>query len=144
MRAEDSAKYLRHIRWKQREIAMLKERVTTLDGMVRGLDYTTPMVTSPPNVDAIPDFVANLQEARERYETLVSEYAQEVVEAHDAIYRLEKPLHRMVLEMYYLDGMTWREMGRELSFSVDYLKELSHDARELLWWHIPLEWRTTH
>lgn len=144
MRAEDSAKYLRHIRRKQREIAVLKERVSTLDGMVRGLDYTAPMVTSPPNVDAIPDFVASLQEARERYETLVTEYAQEVVEAHDAIYRLEKPLHRMVLELYYLDGRTWREMSRELSFSVDYLKHISYDARELLWWHIPLEWRTQH
>lgn len=144
MRAEDSAKWLRHIRRKQREIVVLKERVATLDGMVKGLDYTAPRVSSSPSRDAIPDFVAKLGEARERYDTLVSEYAQEVVECHDAIYRLENPLHRMVLELYYLDGRTWREISRELSFSVDYLKHLSYDARELLWWHIPLEWRTRH
>ncbi len=142
MRAEDSAKWLRHIRRKQREIAVLKERVSTLDGMMRGIDYTTPRVSSPPNVDAIPEYVSNLIEAKRRYADLVEEFAQEVIEAHDAIYMLENPLHRMVLELYYLDGRTWREISRELCYSKDYLWELSYAARELLWWHIPPEWRT--
>ena len=144
MRSEDSAKWLRHIRRKQREIAALKERVSTLDGMMRGLDYAIPRVSSPPNVDVVPEFVIKLDEAKQRYADLVEVYAQEVMEAHDAIYMLENPLHRMVLELYYLDGQTWREISRKLCYSTDYVKEMSHDAREMLWWYIPLEWRTTH
>jgi len=142
MRAEDSAKWLRHIRRKQREIAALKERVSTLDGMMRGLDYSVPRVSSPPSVDAVPEFVIKLDEAKQRYADLVEVYAQEVMEAHDAIYMLENPLHRMVLEMYYLDGQTWQEISRKMCYSKDYVWHLSYDARELLWWHIPLEWRT--
>lgn len=144
MRAEDSAKWLRHIRRKQREIAALKERVSTLDGMMRGLDYSVPRVSSPPNVDAVPEFVIKLDEAKQRYADLVEVYAQEVKEAHDAIYMLENPLHRMVLELYYLDGRSWREVSRDLCYSVEYVKHLSFDAREILWWYIPLEWRTQH
>jgi hypothetical protein len=143
MRAEDSAKWLRRIRWRQKEIAVLKERVSTLDGMMRGLDYSMPRVAAPPNLDAIPDYVIALEEAKTRYADLVEEYAQEVRECHDAIYRLENPLHRMVLEMYYLDCKSWREVSRELNYSEEYLWEVSLAARELLWWHIPLEWRTT-
>lgn len=144
MRAEDSAKWLRHIRRKQREIAALKERVSTLDGMMRGLDYSVPRVSSPPNVDAVPEFVAKLDEAKQRYADLVEVYAQEVMEAHDAIYMLESSLHRMVLELYYLDGMSWREISRKLCYSENYLRQVSMDARELLWWYIPLEWRTSN
>ena len=128
------------------EIAVLKERVSTLDGMMRGLDYTTPRVSSPPNVDAVPEYVIKLDDAKKRYEDLVEAYAQEVIEAHDAIYKLDNPLHRIVLELYYLDGKKWEEISLEpdTQYSVDYLKHLSHDARELLWWHIPTEWRTRH
>ena len=144
MRAEDSAKWLRHIRRKQREIAALKERVSTLDGMMRGLDYSVPRVSSPPNVDAVPEFVVKLDEAKQRYADLVEVYAQEVMEAHDAIYRLEDARYRMVLELYYLDGRSWKEVGDIMGYEKQTVKNFSYAAREILWWYIPLEYRSEY
>ena len=86
--------------------------------------------------------MANYIEAKKRYTDLVEEFAQEVIEAHDAIYRLEDERYRMVLELYYLDGRSWHDVARVMGYEKGTVKNLSYDARELLWWYIPPEYRS--
>ena len=143
-RAEQAVAWLDHVRGLAHDVARLKDKVDVMRALAlpSGIDYTLPKVSTSPSADAIPNAVARLIDSIGDYCAQLEAYVEE---AHDADMRLSSIgdwRYRDVLIRYYVDGMSWREVGDRVGYVPDHCMRLRDEALPLVFDVMPREWRT--
>ena len=143
-KAEQAAAWLDHVRGLAHDVARLKDKVDILRSLAlpAGVDYARPVVSAPPNVDAIPNAVARLLDSIGDYCSTLDLYVAEAHDANERLATLADWRYRDVLIRYYADGMSWREVGAAVGYVPDYCRELRDAALPLVYDVMPNDWRT--
>ena len=77
----------------------------------------------PHKLDALAVAAGNLETARDELETAKQEIRK-------AINRLGNPRERLALRLYYVRGLSWPEVSREMKISVRRVLDIRKDAIE--------------
>jgi len=143
-KAEQAAKWLRHIRELKHDIARLEDDIEVQRSLAlpSGIDYSRPSVQTSPSQDAIPNAVIRLEESIAQYTTELVGYLDEKQQARECISRLGDARYRAVLSLYYINGHSWETVGEKVGYSEVHCKELRSEALPLVYEVMPREWRT--
>ena len=143
-KAEQAAKWLRHIRELKHDIARLEDDIEVQRSLAlpSGIDYSMPSVSKSPSPDAIPNAVVRLQDAIAEYATELVGYLDEKDEARMCIGMLDDARHRAVLSLYYVNGHSWVTVSKVMHYEVSWCKRLRNEALPLMYDHMPRQWRT--
>lgn len=142
-KAEQAAKWLRHMRDVKYDVAKLQDEVEVARSLAlpQGLDYSSVKVTTSPNADAIPNAVIRLQSLTADYIVELNSYMDELMGARECINRLSDSRHRAVIALYYLNGHTWATVADKLHYSEERCRQLRTEALPLLFDYLPREWK---
>ncbi len=137
--------YLQHIRDLEKHTAALRAHVdeTRELALPGGIDYGA-MVASGGivNKDGVPNAVIKLQEAVSEYCAELAGYVDEMDEANRCLQRLESPVQRDVLRLYYLAAAkSWEEVAQKLFYSKMQVLRIKSAALVSLYDVMPLKWK---
>ena len=143
-KAEQAAKWLRHIRELKHDIARLEDDIEVQRSLAlpSGIDYSRPSVQTSPSQDAIPNAVIRLEESIAQYTTELVGYLDEKQQARECISRLGDARYRAVLSLYYVNGHSWATVGEKVGYSEVHCKELRSEALPSVYEVMPREYRT--
>lgn len=143
-KAEQAAKWLRHIRELEHDIARLEDDIEVQRSLAlpSGIDYSRPSVTTSPSQDAIPNAVIRLEESIAQYTTELVGYLDEKQQARDCISRLGDARYRAVLSLYYINGHSWQTVGEKVGYSEVHCRELRLEALPQVYDVMPGEYKT--
>lgn len=143
-KAEQAAKWLRHIRELKHDIARLEDDIEVQRSLAlpSGIDYSMPSVSKSPSPDAIPNAVVRLEESIAQYTTELVGYLDEKQQARECISRLGDARYRAVLSLYYVNGHSWATVGEKVGYSEVHCKELRSEALPSVYEVMPREYRT--
>lgn len=143
-KAEQAAKWLRHIRELKHDIARLEDDIEVQRSLAlpSGIDYSRPNVATSPSRDAIPDAVARLEESIALYTTELVGYLDEKQQARECISRLGDARYRAVLSLYYVNGHSWTTVSDKVGYVVDYCMAIRNEALPYVYEVMPREYRT--
>lgn len=105
---------------KARHLRSIAEQQAEEVGILRGMDYSRPVVQVSPSQDAIPDAVARRLEIKERMDRLADDAADRAREISDAIMRLADERHQTILLAHYVEGVTWERLCTDCEPEVTY------------------------
>ena len=142
-KAEQAAKWLRHIRELKHTIARIEDEIEVQRSLMLpgGIDYQRPVVSASPSADAIPNAVARLDEMVGEYMTELAGYVDEVGDARRCVSMLSDGRHRNVVTYYYLLGYPWIVVGDKMGYAPDWCRQLRDDALPLVYDVMPREWK---
>lgn len=143
-KAEQAAKWLRHIRELKHDIARLEDDIEVQRSLAlpSGIDYSRPSVQTSPSQDAIPNAVIRLEESIAQYTTELVGYLDEKQQARECISRLGDARYRAVLSLYYVNGHSWDSVSDRMGYDRDWCMELRRQSLPLVYDIMPREWRT--
>ena len=143
-KAEQAAKWLRHIRELKHDIARLEDDIEVQRSLAlpSGIDYSRPSVQTSTSQDAIPNAVIRLEESIAQYTTELVGYLDEKQQARECISRLGDARYRAVLSLYYVNGHSWATVGEKVGYSEVHCKELRSEALPSVYEVMPREYRT--
>ena len=142
-KAEQAAKWLRHIRELKHDIARLEDDIEVQRSIAlpSGIDYSRPSVQTSPSQDAIPNAVIRLEESIAQYTTELVGYLDEKQQARECISRLGDARYRAVLSLYYINGHSWDGVSDKMGYDRDWCMELRRQSLPLVYDVMPREWR---
>lgn len=143
-KAEQAAKWLRHIRELKHDIARLEDDIEVQRSLAlpSGIDYSRPSVQTSPSQDAIPNAVIRLEESIAQYTTELVGYLDEKQQARECISRLGDARYRAVLSLYYINGHSWATVGEKVGYSEVHCRELRLEALPSVYDVMPMEYKT--
>lgn len=143
-KAEQAAKWLRHIRELKHDIARLEDDIEVQRSLAlpSGIDYSRPSVQTSPSQDAIPNAVIRLEESIAQYTTELVGYLDEKQQARECISRLGDARYRAVLSLYYINGHSWATVGDKVGYSEVHCRELRLEALPSVYDVMPMEYKT--
>lgn len=121
---------LREIREAYKEREQLREKIAQLESMrisPRITSYGGERVQTSAKGDIQPDLIAKVDEA-------ISEYNQKLTRCVDLIMAFENSIEkltareRMLMRLYYIDGMTWEQVCVEMHLSWTRLHQHRREA----------------
>lgn len=131
--------YLSDVRDACIRMASISERIEInrdiLDNLM-GVDYSNPKVSSGHARDRIADGISDMQELVNEMSESAAEYASVQREALDVFSAIPKPA-REAMELYWLSGMTWSDVGARLGYNGDWLRHLSTRALLIVYDRMP-------
>ena len=140
-KAEQARKYFKHVRELRSLERLYRNSIDTVREIVRGIDYSRPVVSHSPYPDAIPDAVIQLEALENRYAIALSELAAERTRAELIIDKLGDVRYREVLTYYYLNGLPWRTVAEKMNYEIRSCTRLAREALSEAYWDIPRELR---
>lgn len=135
--------YVEHVAALMRECAALSDRERRIRERMglRAAAYDGPTGGGVAGGDAIPSALAELDEVMGERAAALMDAADEVRRCQLAIAGVADPTQRAVLDMKYLQGMTWPEVGERLHVSERWCREIRDDGLCELFDHMPHVWR---
>ena len=94
---------------------------------VGGVDYTRVLVSQMPNLDKVPNSVANLIEMKREAELLMEDYTAMKQEAVRLLDEMDGTYGRL-LSLYYVTALPWICVAEALNYSEDWVKPMRPDA----------------
>lgn len=73
-------------------------------------------------LEGYDDGQEELKKLENRIHKLKKKRIEQINQIEDFIASVEDPLMRTILRMYYRDGMKYKQIGRELGYSIDGIK----------------------
>lgn len=142
-KAEQAAAWLDHVRGLALSVEGMRDRVELLRSLAlpAGIDYSKPVVSTSPSADQIPNAVIKLQEAIADYCTELSAYVDESRDAKLRLASIGDWRYREAVTRYYVDGMSWREVGDRMGYVPDWCRQLRDEALPIVYDVMPNEWR---
>lgn len=142
-KAEQAAKWLRHIRELKHDIARLEDDIEVQRSLAlpSGIDYSRPSVQTSPSQDAIPNAVIRLEESIAQYTTELVGYLDEKQQARECISRLGDARYRAVLSLYYINGHSWETVGDKMGYAPDWCRQLRDESLPIVHDVMPTEWK---
>lgn len=105
------------------------------------MERTTPTYAALPGgsgaSDRIGDGVAELDELLSEFNEEVNAYAILAADVNEAVHLLEKPKHRNIMGLRYLDGLKWEDVAKKAGYSVQRCYELHDEALKEMGLPIP-------
>lgn len=137
--------YMQHIRDLGKHTAALRSHIDEVRELAlpSGIDYGEMVSTGGlVSKDGVPNAVIKLQEAISEYCVELAGYVDEMDEASRCLQRLEFPVQRDVLRMYYLAGAkSWEEVAQKLFYSKMQVLRIKAAALVELYDVMPLKWK---
>lgn len=98
-----------------RDIRFKRDRIARLRDMAEGATstYTAGRVSGTPQRSKMENCIAQIDELEREIDAAIGTLGK--IKA--VIATVENPIYRQVLELRYLDGMTWEQIGRRLHYS---------------------------
>ena len=128
--------YLQSIRSERMEVDYLLDMVEELRTSLlpSGINYDKINVQTSPDSDPMLDVLEKI----EKYENKIKEHLQGLLEnynnASQLIMMLEKPEHRQVLCLYYLDKsrLKWSDVAARMNYSEQRIYQFHNEAITIL------------
>lgn len=135
--------YVEHVSDLMRECAALSDRERRIRERMglKGVAYDGVTGGGVATGDAIPAALAELDEVMGERAATIRAAADEVRWCQLAISEVSDPMQRAVLDLKYLQGMTWPEVGEYLHVSERWCREIRDDGLCELFDHMPHVWR---
>ncbi len=112
----------------QRSERLIRKITALLE--VQGMDTTSEKVQTSNNDDRTARLIAELVDARKEFEATRETSIGMLREIARVIGEVEQPLHKQLLEMRYIDGLTWFEISNNLHVTYRHVFNLHHRALE--------------
>lgn len=129
-RIEHSLRYLKEVRdlavrhrVKEMYVKSLEEDASS----VGGIDYRHVVAGQMPNIDKVPNSVANLIEMKREAEEMMEEYSELKREAVRLLDEMDGTYGRL-LSLYYVTALPWIAVAEALNYSEDWVKHMRNDA----------------
>ena len=124
--------FLRDVRSKYRYAQMLSVRAERYREMAMRATGRTDAVrlSGTSHRSKVEDNVIAMMDVQREIEEKIKELMVETKRAQKLISRLENSKHRMVLEMRYLQGMTWEEIAEQMDYTLRWVHQLHKQALE--------------
>jgi DNA-directed RNA polymerase specialized sigma24 family protein len=120
--------YLRGVRVNMRRVGEVEERLRRMRAQLEGRVSRTSR--TPGSRTRWGDCVDEMIDLERRYDEQLRELCRERLRVVKMIEGVKSPAAREVLELYYLDGLSWREVARRVSYSVRNVQILHGRALE--------------
>ena len=137
IRAEAYCHHIRQVAQRKRDAEELIRGLTTEAGSAAGI---SEHVTTSPSMDAIPNMVARLQDAADKYAADLNAYVQEIDRFCRAINNLTPP-GGILLFYRYVELLDCETVATKLNYSVRNVNNLKQKAMVELYATMPTNWR---
>lgn len=108
---------------------------------LKGMDYSTPAVSSSTSPDALPNAVIRVQDMVSELCARLGELMEEQRAAEEALACMQDVAGREALRRHYLNGQTWEGTCVAMAYSWDGMMKLRRRALVELYGHMPAKWR---
>lgn len=129
-----AAGFLNDARCLAEQIRHVREKIEQTDAMldVRGYDPTRERVSGSGRGDVLAERLEDLQRYRDELAGLLATYLELQRFAGRVVGSLDDPRHAQVLNMYYLEDASMREVSQATGYSEPHVKRLKREALESL------------
>lgn len=114
----------------QRSERLIRKITALLE--VQGMDTTSEKVQTSNNDDRTARLIAELVDARKEFEATRETSIGMLREIARVIGEVEQPLHKQLLEMSYIDGLTWFEISNNLHVTYRHVFRMHRNILEKL------------
>lgn len=143
LRVEHSLKYLEEVRdlavRHRATDAYIRSLYEDAEG-VGGVDYRRDVVSAPPNIDALPNSVANLIEMKREAEAGAAEYFERKREARALLDEMDGTYGRLLL-LRYVTVLPWVRVAEVLNYDEGYCRNMRNDALCEFYDYLPAGYR---
>ena len=121
--------FLNTYRWRMREAQILRERINNLEDQLTGIraQRITDMPRGGKAMDT-GDLVAKKVDLLKMYEQDLEKAQDALMQIHECIRSVDNIRDRTILNMVYVDGMTYSRIGEVLSYSKKQIQRYHKNA----------------
>ncbi len=120
--------YLHAARRLKSEIECKSERLMRLKAMAERSGGGVVAATHKKGYSSGMDAVDAMLDYADEVERQAAQLVRMQHGIQQSMQRIQRPEHRMVLEMYYLDGIAWQEVSCRMGYSLRHVYRLHNDA----------------
>ncbi len=107
---------------------------------IGGIDYSKVMVSSMPNLDALPNSVANLVDMKREAEADAAEYFEMKRQARRLLDEMDGTYGRLLL-LRYVTALPWVRVADILNYDENYCRQMKRDALRAFYDYLPTEYK---
>lgn len=146
LRYEAAVAYLERVADARKAAAAYRRCIADADNMLApgGVDNSRTKVRTPLDTDGVHRTAERHSRSLERWKRGLAECEAIADDASERISAIDSPGLRMLLELRYLDGMTWRQTAATMELAQSTCKAKLRNACLALYPHIPTEYRIPH
>lgn len=138
--AHQAALYLDHVKGMGDKLKALNWSISDLEAKAEGvkaIDYSKDRVQSSPSGEAMTANVAKLMKLKEDREHVRDLYEEEIGAVIRSLDRMPNLTYSAILEMHYVGGATWQDVGDELRYSKASVMKKRQKALAMFYDYMP-------